>query len=122
MDKCIGLDFSQRHALVEYEGTESSMHSLFPPSIVHDHRFDSMTLKLMCGQNSPQPWRRLVSREDIIFLEDDRFEVSKGEMNVKGNLKLVEYSVVPLCQAEMRHLPETAVEPSSHGFHQAILL
>lgn len=43
-------------------------------------------------------------------------------MNFKDYLKLVEYAVVPLCQAEMRHLPETSLDPSRHIFYQAILL
>lgn len=63
-----------------------------------------------------QSWRRLVSRDNIIFLEDYRFWISRGEMSFKGDMKLVEGTVVPLCQAEMRHLLETSMDSSRHVF------
>lgn len=52
LDKCIGLDFSQRHVSIEYEGNESSMYLLFLFSTVHAYRFDNMTLKFMCEQRA----------------------------------------------------------------------
>lgn len=52
LDKCIGLDFPQRHVSIEYEGNESSMYLLFPFSTVHAHRFNNTTLKFMCEQRA----------------------------------------------------------------------